>query len=99
MAELNVDWEDAVFVGRDDIIEYNAANILPQEEEIIAQIRAWLCPTDFDGEGSEYHKHLASHLAGTGSWFLNSSTYKQWHDSEQHGLLWLRGIALPRFRV
>jgi hypothetical protein len=89
MAGAELGWADAVIVDRDDVLQYNEANIIPQNKDTIAKIRSWLCPTDFDGEGSEYQKHLTSHLPGTVSWFLVSDTYRQWHDSEQHGLLWV----------
>lgn len=85
-------WDDAVVVGCDDVLECNEANIIPQEQNTIAKIRTWLQPTDFDGEGSEYQKHLSSHLAGTGEWFLTSSVYQQWHSGNEHGMLWARGI-------
>ena len=67
MAGAELGWADAVIVDRDDVLEYNEANIIPQDEDIFAKIRSWLCPTDFDGEDSEYQKHLTSHLPGTGS--------------------------------
>lgn len=90
-------WEDAVVVGRDDVLECNDANIIPQEQDTITKIRTWLRPTDFDGEGSEYQKHLSSHLSGTGEWFLTSSTYQQWHGVDEHGMLWVRGTEFLRF--
>ena len=91
-------WEDAVVVGLDDILDYNEDNILPQHNDTIVQIRSWLQPTDYDGEGSEYQKHLTSHLLGTGNWFLDSDIYQKWHDGDEHGMLWTRGYnTLSRF--
>ena len=37
-------------------------------------------------------KHLASHLANTGEWLPRIDGYKTWHDSPDHGLLWIRGV-------
>ncbi|KAH7109414.1 ankyrin repeat-containing domain protein [Dendryphion nanum] len=85
-------WEDAVVVGHSDALEFSHDDVLPQPPEVIKKIRSWLQPTNFDGEGSEYDKHLASHLVGTGSWFLASDVYKDWHSSKEHGMLWARGI-------
>ncbi|KAF3038221.1 hypothetical protein E8E11_006509 [Didymella keratinophila] len=92
MAEAELGWADAVVVDCDDVLDSNEANIILQGEDTIAKISSWLCPADFDGEGNEYQKALASHLPGTGSWFLDSYTYRQWHDSGQHGLLWVQGL-------
>lgn len=87
-------WEDAVFIEHNDIHEYNEANIIAQEDDTIAKIRSWLRPTDFNSEGSEYQKHLSSHLPGTGAWVLASPIYQQWHESSEHGLLWVRGTKV-----
>ena len=84
--------EDFVLLDRDDVSDYNEANILPEPPESQENITAWLRPTAYDAEGSEYRKHLASHLAGTGRWLTATEVYKQWHDSPEHGLLWIKGI-------
>ena len=89
-------WEDTIIVGLDDIFQCNEANIIPQEEDTVIKIRTWLRPTDFDGQGSEYQKHIASHLPGTCSWFLNSSINQQWHASNEHSMLWVRGAILSK---
>ncbi|KAK4447258.1 ankyrin repeat-containing protein [Podospora aff. communis PSN243] len=87
------DWDkDAVILGRDDVSDFNEENILPQTPAILAKIRAWLQPTEYDNEGGEFRKHLASHLPGTGDWLFSSDVYKQWHSSQDKGLLWIRGI-------
>ncbi|KAK1751383.1 ankyrin repeat-containing protein [Echria macrotheca] len=86
-------WDrDAVLLGRDDVSDFNEENILPQPPEVLAKIRQWLQPTDYDSEGGEYKKHSASHLAGTGGWLFSSDAYQTWHSSEDDGLLWIRGI-------
>ncbi|KPM44568.1 hypothetical protein AK830_g2018 [Neonectria ditissima] len=83
--------DDAVMIDRDDVSNYNPDQILPESQEIIQKIRAWLQPTSYDIAGGEYRKHLASHVAGTGAWLTSSDTYKKWLSTE-HGLLWIKGI-------
>ncbi|KAI1172127.1 ankyrin [Nemania sp. FL0916] len=89
--ELNWD-DDAVILAHDDVSDFNEENILPQLPETLQEIRDWLHPTDYDGEGSEYQKHRDSHLAGTGGWLPESSVYLEWQASEKHGMLWIRGV-------
>ncbi len=84
--------DDAVVIHRDDVSDYNEHNILPESPETLQRIRAWLQPTAYNLENSEYHKHLASHLAGTGNWLTSSTTYRQWIDSAVHGTLWIKGV-------
>ncbi|KAM0351521.1 hypothetical protein ACHAPU_002526 [Fusarium lateritium] len=83
---------DIVVINRDDTSNFNTKNILPQSENTIDSIREWLRPTEYDLESSEYHKHLASHLKGTGEWLQKSKHYQTWHDSTENGLLWIKGI-------
>ncbi|KAF4456094.1 hypothetical protein F53441_1709 [Fusarium austroafricanum] len=66
------------------------SDIVP--EDTIASIREWLQPTEYDIESSEYHKHLAFHLKGTGDWIHRSENYLKWHESPEHGLLWIKGV-------
>jgi hypothetical protein len=82
----------AIVISRDDVSDYNPGQVLPQPEETIQQIRAWLQPTPYEIAGGEYRKHLATHAAGTGAWLTSSATYKQWLQDDQHGLLWIKGI-------
>ncbi|KAF7551279.1 hypothetical protein G7Z17_g5140 [Cylindrodendrum hubeiense] len=84
--------EDLVVIGQDDVSNYNDDGILPESLETIDKIRDWLKPTEYNTDSSEYHKHLASHLAGTGTWLPSLQKYQQWHDSPDHGLLWIKGI-------
>lgn len=83
---------DAVFIGRDDISDYNPDQILPQPADVIEKIRFWLQPTAYDIAGGEYRKHLSSHVAGTGTWLTSSDIYQEWLQSDEHGLLWIKGI-------
>lgn len=92
MEQSEVGWEDAVILSHDDVLEVNEDNILPEPQDVIEKIRKWLQPTDYNGKDSEYQKHVNSHLSGTCDWFLTSREYQQWHDSDEHGMLWVRGI-------
>ncbi|KAH8886459.1 ankyrin [Thozetella sp. PMI_491] len=83
---------DAVVLNRDDASDFNPENILPQPADVLAKIRKYLEPTDYDVTAGEFKKHLESHLDGTGRWFLRSGAYPEWHASQEHGLLWIRGI-------
>ncbi|UKZ79908.1 hypothetical protein TrVFT333_007671 [Trichoderma virens FT-333] len=42
---------DAVFIGRDDVSDYNPEQLLPQPAEVIEKIRSWLQPTAYDIAG------------------------------------------------
>ena len=86
------DENDAVVIGLDDVKEYNEENVLPISEEAQDSIRRWLETTPYNAENGEYRKHLASHLAGTGDWLLSSAPFRQWHDSNDDGMLWIKGI-------
>ena len=84
--------DEFVVVDRDDVSDYNDANILPESPESMEKIAQWLSPTAFDTEGSEYRKHLASHIKGTSGWLTSTGVYQKWHDSAEDGLLWIKGI-------
>jgi hypothetical protein len=83
---------DAVVIDHDDISNYNPEQLLPESPETIAEIRSWLQPTTYDAAGGEYRKHLASHVAGTGTWLTSSAAYQEWLQGDKHGLLWVKGI-------
>ncbi|KAL6831453.1 ankyrin repeat-containing domain protein [Trichoderma sp. SZMC 28015] len=83
---------DIVMLSRDDVSDFNEENILPQTPETLTKIKQWLCPTDYAAVNGEFYKHLRSHVAGTGDWLYSTDAYKQWHDSEAEGILWLKGI-------
>ncbi|KAK4188935.1 ankyrin-2 [Podospora australis] len=84
--------EDIEVIGADDISTYNPDNILPEHPAVIASIRKWLQPTSYNLEGGEYRRHLASRAPGTGYWLSTMPNYIKWHDGEEHGLLWIKGI-------
>ncbi|VUC36282.1 unnamed protein product [Clonostachys rosea] len=98
MSSANVqaqgDWDhdDAVIIGRDDVSDFNEENILPQPAQVQEAIRKWLKPTSYDAENGEFKKHLASYLPGTGEWLLESPTFREWHQSQDQGMLWIKGI-------
>ena len=96
----NLAWDDdAVILGCDDVRDFNEENILPQSPEVITQIRAWLQPTAYDDERSEFRKHLTSHLAGTGDWLLSSNSFRDWRSSRYNGMLWIRGEYQPSLAI
>ncbi|KAJ4294202.1 hypothetical protein N0V90_007892 [Kalmusia sp. IMI 367209] len=84
--------DDAVVIQQDDISNYNPDQILPESPEEIKKIRSWLKATDYTLDSGEYHKHLASYLCGTGTWVTSSDPYRTWLESEDDGLLWIKGI-------
>ena len=84
--------DDFILLGRDDVSDFNEANVLPESAESIAQIQEWLEPTAYHAEGSEYRKHLSSHVVGTGDWLKSTDAYRQWHDGSNTGPLWIKGI-------
>lgn len=87
------DSQDFVIVDTKDVEHYNAQGILPLSSEEITKVRQWLQPTDYLADGSEYKKHLHSYLKGTGNWIQKTDPYQLWHDSPEHGVLWVKAIA------
>ncbi|KAH8802591.1 hypothetical protein F5884DRAFT_474741 [Xylogone sp. PMI_703] len=88
-----MDDDDFVHVERCDVDQGNKDDPLRVTEEDLEKIRLWLSPTEFESEGSEYHKHLNAHLPGTGDWLLHTEQYMSWHKSEDTiGALWIQGI-------
>ncbi|KAF2815456.1 uncharacterized protein BDZ99DRAFT_516176 [Mytilinidion resinicola] len=87
------DESDFVILANNDLTDYNDAGYLPQKPETLAAIEAWLAPTKYLSENSEYRKHLNSHLDGTGHWFQSSNPYQKWHDSSTVGALWVKAVA------
>ena len=55
-------------------------------------VSAWLEPTEYTGDGSEYEKHLRHHVPGTGEWLFSSNVFKNWLSQENSGgVLWIKG--------
>ncbi|KAL4913089.1 ankyrin repeat-containing domain protein [Aspergillus aurantiobrunneus] len=74
------------------IVDEDALSEPPPSPDQLAGLRAWLQPTDYLGESSDFKKHLNSHVPGTGEWLPQTPQYQQWHD-EDAGALWLKAIA------
>ncbi|SPJ72943.1 uncharacterized protein FTOL_02672 [Fusarium torulosum] len=60
--------------------------------ETVAKLREWLQPTDYLAESGEYRRHLLSQAPGTGLWLCETNEYRKWHDSQDHGSLWIKGV-------
>ncbi|KAM0550174.1 hypothetical protein ACHAPJ_009022 [Fusarium lateritium] len=90
--ELDTPLDDVVVVDRLAFADYNEANILPQDEATLTRIRAWIKPTEYAGDGSEFKKHVSSYLKGTNQWLLSSPTFEQWYAGRQDEILWIRGV-------
>ncbi|KAJ5719638.1 hypothetical protein N7493_007216 [Penicillium malachiteum] len=82
---------DTVVVRSGDVQDFNPDNTLPLPAKDLEEITKWLQPTPYDFERSEYSRHRASHLLGTGAWLKSTPVYHQWHSGE-NGLLWIKGI-------
>ncbi len=63
---------------------------LSQEE--LAKVHAWLQPTDYEAQSSEFRRHLSSQAPGTGLWICETSKYQQWQESSDHRSLWIKGV-------
>ncbi|KAF5534759.1 ankyrin-3 [Fusarium mexicanum] len=72
-----------------DFVDHQDTALSP---ETVAELREWLQPTDYLAESSEYRRHLLSQAPGTGLWICESSEYRKWHDSPDHGSLWIKGV-------
>lgn len=60
--------------------------------EVLDKIRDWLQPTEYLADSGEFRRHLASQAPGTGLWICETEEYRKWHDSPDHGSLWIKGI-------
>ncbi|KAE8441589.1 hypothetical protein EG329_004638 [Mollisiaceae sp. DMI_Dod_QoI] len=86
--------EDQDFVvGDQDLTDFNPVGLLPQSSEDLLKTRQWLQPTKYEGISSEYNKHLASLVEGTGEWIQQTDPYQQWQRYSDYGMLWLKGVA------
>lgn len=84
--------DDVVIVNQTDLDDFNELGILPVSPETEAEIRSWLKPTKYNAENGEFRKHQRSHLAGTGDWIRQTASYTECHDSDDQGMLWIKGI-------
>jgi len=72
-----------------EVIDQLEASFSPEE---LAKVQAWLQPTDYGAQSSEFHRHLLSQAPGTGLWICETSKYQQWQESNDHGSLWIKGV-------
>lgn len=79
----DIEEQDFVIIGQSDSVSD------PKVAQKVAQITAWLQPTDYLGESSDFKKHLNSHVPGTGEWLYKTAQYQQWHDLVTYGSLWV----------
>lgn len=84
--------QDFVLLDEKDVEDFNAAGLLPESSEELEKIQQWLQPTNFSSDSSEYNKHLASYVAGTGKWIQETEQYQQWIKSSDHGTLWIKAV-------
>ncbi|KAH8648295.1 ankyrin repeat-containing domain protein [Tricladium varicosporioides] len=71
-----------------EVIDQLEASLSPED---VAKLQAWLQPTDYGAQSSEFHRHLSSQAPGTGLWICETSKYQQWQESVEHGSLWIKG--------
>ncbi|KAL5602094.1 hypothetical protein FOBRF1_009627 [Fusarium oxysporum] len=72
-----------------DFVDHQDTALSP---ESVAELREWLQPTDYLAESSEYRRHLLSQAPGTGLWICETEEYRKWHDSPDHGSIWIKGV-------
>ncbi|KAI1118734.1 ankyrin repeat-containing domain protein [Nemania sp. NC0429] len=87
--DIELDYE---VIFKDAIPSHPVGPALSVQEQMLA-IQQWLQPTDYLSPGSEYQKHLHSHVPGTGSWLPESSAFKEWMTPGRPNCLAIRGVA------
>jgi len=92
-SELDASLNDFTMVDQSYFADYNASNVFPQDDTTLERLHNWLKPTKYTGHGSQLEKHASSHLEGTNQWLIDSPVFKQWHESNNHGILWIRGAS------
>ena len=85
--------QEFVLLENKDVQDFNEDALLPLSDKDLEDVNAWLQPTDYAAESSEYRKHLASHLPGTCNWIQQTQDYKDWHDGSERGCLWIKAVA------
>lgn len=71
----------------------NVLGSVPTLQEQRLAVEQWLQPTDYLSSGSEFMKHLHSHVPGTCSWFHESPSFKTWRTPGRANCLAVRGVA------
>ncbi|CAG9982277.1 unnamed protein product [Clonostachys byssicola] len=72
-----------------EFINYEDVAVSPED---VAKVRDWLQPTDYLADSGEFRRHLLSQAPGTGLWICETDAYRKWHDSPDHGSLWINGV-------
>ncbi|VUC35027.1 unnamed protein product [Clonostachys rosea] len=72
-----------------EFIDYEEVALSPED---VAKVRDWLQPTDYLADSGEFRRHLLSQAPGTGLWICETDAYRKWHDSLDHGSLWINGV-------
>uniref|UniRef100_A0A0B7KAB4 NACHT domain-containing protein n=1 Tax=Bionectria ochroleuca TaxID=29856 RepID=A0A0B7KAB4_BIOOC len=72
-----------------EFINYEEVAASPED---VAKVRDWLQPTDYLADSGEFRRHLLSQAPGTGLWICETDAYRKWHDSPDHGSLWINGV-------
>lgn len=72
-----------------DIIDHDETGLAAED---LAKVRDWLQPSDYLAESGEFRRHLSSQAPGTGLWICETDEYRRWHDSPDHGSLWIKGV-------
>lgn len=72
-----------------EIIDHQDTKFSPED---LLKLQAWLQPTEYNADSSEFHRHLSSQAPGTGLWICDTPRYQQWHRSDNHGSLWVKGV-------
>ncbi|KAM0310091.1 hypothetical protein ACHAO8_008412 [Botrytis cinerea] len=72
-----------------DIAGQQNCSLNPDE---LRKIEAWLEPTDYLNDSSEFNRHIASRAPGTGLWICDTPQYQKWHNTGDQGSLWVKGV-------
>ncbi|KAK4693734.1 hypothetical protein P7C71_g3716, partial [Lecanoromycetidae sp. Uapishka_2] len=81
---------DFVVLGDADVVGTDLTGTSPLSYDQVNSIRAWLNPTDYAAQSSEYKRHRHAYVPGTGKW-KQESQYQQWLERD-HGALWVKAI-------
>ncbi|KAH6984242.1 ankyrin repeat-containing domain protein [Ilyonectria sp. MPI-CAGE-AT-0026] len=64
----------------------------PDQSRALEATLHWLTPTDYDGDSSEYRKHVGIRVPGTGDWLFEHDDFKPWLSSTDRNLVWIKGV-------
>jgi Ankyrin repeats (3 copies)/NACHT domain len=69
-----------------------AEDVVADKKPDLAKIKAWLKPSDYVAASSEFNRHLSSQSPGTGEWIRETTQFRQWHSSDNHGSIWIKAV-------